>query len=32
MLDEGRLSPRTFGLRLDTFAADLSPEEYERQK
>ena len=32
MLAEGRLTPRTVGLRLDTFAADLSPEEYERQK
>jgi len=32
MLAEGRLAPRTRGLRLDDFAETLPPEEYERQK
>ena len=32
MLAEGRLAPRSCGLRLDDFARQLSNEEYERQK
>ncbi len=32
MLAEGRLAPRSRGLRLDTFARELSADEFERQK